>query len=89
MAAASLEQAVATIVEAAAPSAPPSSREAAAALLAQVRKGREKERKKQQINSDLREKALNAVIDQSTFSIHSLLIEKEAEEMADYLGHML
>jgi len=35
--ASSLEQAVATIVEAAAPAAPPSSREAAAALLAQVR----------------------------------------------------
>ena len=36
----SLEQAVATIVEAAAPAAPSSSREAAAALLAQVRRER-------------------------------------------------
>ena len=47
------------------------------------------ERKKRQINNDLRDKVLEAVIDQSTFSIHPLLIEEEAEEMAHQFGHML
>ena len=45
--ASSLEQAVATIVEAGAPAAPPSSREAAAALLAQVREDEEKKRERE------------------------------------------
>jgi trigger factor len=47
------------------------------------------EKKKQHVNDELREKALDAVIEQSTFVIHSLLIEEEAEEMAHQLGHML
>jgi trigger factor len=47
------------------------------------------EKKKRQINNELREEVLNAVIDQSTFSIHPLLIEEEAEEMAHQFGHML
>jgi len=47
------------------------------------------EKKKRQINSDLRDEVLDAIIDQSTFSIHPLLIEEEAEEMAHQFGHML
>ena len=40
------------------------------------------ETKKRKISDDLREKAMDAVIEQSTFTIHPLLIEEEAEEMA-------
>lgn len=47
------------------------------------------EKKKRQISNDLRDKVLDAIIDQSTFSIHPLLIEEEAEEMAHQFGHML
>ncbi len=46
-------------------------------------------KKKQHVNDELREKVLDAVIEQSTFVIHSLLIEEEAEEMAHQFGHML
>jgi trigger factor len=47
------------------------------------------EKKKRQITNELREKVLDAIIDQSTFAIHPLLIEEEAEEMAHQFGHML
>ncbi len=47
------------------------------------------ERKKRQITEELRDQALNAVIEQSKFSIHPLLIEEESEEMAHQFGHML
>lgn len=47
------------------------------------------EKKKRQITNELREKVLGTIIDQSTFSIHPLLIEEEAEEMAHQFGHML
>lgn len=45
--------------------------------------------KKRTIENELREKALDAVIEQSTFVLHPLLIEEEAEEMLHQLGHML
>jgi len=45
--------------------------------------------KKRTIENELREKALDAVIEQSTFVIHPLLVEEEAEEMLHQLGHML
>ena len=47
------------------------------------------EKQQQHANDELREKVLNAVIEQSTFVIHPLLIEEEAEEMAHQFGHML
>jgi trigger factor len=47
------------------------------------------EKKKQRVNDEMREKVLNAVIEQTTLVIHPLLIEEEAEEMAHQFGHML
>ncbi len=45
--------------------------------------------KKRRIRDELREKVLNAVIDQSQITIHPLLIQEEAEEMLHQLSHML
>jgi len=45
--------------------------------------------KKRRIREELREKILNAVIDQSKVTVHSLLIDDEAEEMLHQLEHML
>lgn len=47
------------------------------------------ESKKRRINDELREKAVNSVIEQSTFVIHPLLIEEEVEEIAHQMGHAL
>ncbi len=47
------------------------------------------EGKKRRITEDLREKILNAVIDESQFTIHPVLVDEEAEEMAHQFGHML
>ncbi len=46
-------------------------------------------RKKRSIDEGLREKALSAVIEQSTFVIHPLLIDEEVHEMEHQMGHML
>jgi len=45
--------------------------------------------KKRRIREELREKVVNAVIDQSKVSVHTLLIDDEAEEMLHQLEHML
>ncbi len=47
------------------------------------------ENKKRKITEELREKALDTLIEQSTFVLHPLLVEEEAEEMAHQFGHML
>ncbi|GCE10476.1 trigger factor [Tengunoibacter tsumagoiensis] len=47
------------------------------------------ESKKRSSNETLRENAINALIEQSTFTIHPVLIEQEVEEMAHQFGHML
>jgi trigger factor len=47
------------------------------------------ENKKRQNNDALRDKVINAVIEQSTFVVHPLLIEEEAEEIAHQMGHSL
>jgi trigger factor len=47
------------------------------------------ERKKRSIREDLREKAVSALIEQSTFTIHPLLIHEEVHEMMHQFGHML
>jgi trigger factor len=47
------------------------------------------ENKKRTIREELRENALNAVIEQSTFSVHTALIDNEVDEMFHQLGHML
>jgi trigger factor len=47
------------------------------------------ENKKRSIRDALREKALSAVIEQSTFTVHSALIDDEVEQMYHQLGHML
>jgi len=44
--------------------------------------------KKRRINSDLRDKVLSAIIEQSHFVIHPLLVEEEVEEMLHRSGHM-
>lgn len=46
-------------------------------------------RKKNALEEELREKALGAVIEQSEFVIHPLLIEEEVAEMEHQFGHML
>ncbi len=47
------------------------------------------ENKKRRINDELRDKVINAVIEQSHFVIHPLLIEEESENMIHQFGHML
>ncbi|MBE3558239.1 MAG: trigger factor [Ktedonobacteraceae bacterium] len=47
------------------------------------------ENKKRRIRDDLREKVLNAVIEQSKFTLHPLLIDEEVDEMIHQLTHML
>jgi trigger factor len=47
------------------------------------------ERKKRKNTEELRDHVLNAVIEQSTFTIHPLLIDEEVEEMEHQFGHML
>jgi trigger factor len=46
-------------------------------------------RKKRELEEELREKVLGAVIEQSEFVIHPLLIEEEVAEMEHQFGHML
>jgi trigger factor len=45
--------------------------------------------KKRRIRDELREQAINAVIDQSKITIHPLLIQEEAEDMLHQLSHLL
>ena len=47
------------------------------------------ENKKRTIRDELREKAINAVIEGSTFTIHPLLIDEEVHDMIHQFGHML
>jgi trigger factor len=47
------------------------------------------ERKKRSIRDNLRETVLKAVIDQSAFNLHPLLIDEEAEEMMHQFSHAL
>ncbi|HZR43694.1 MAG TPA: trigger factor [Ktedonobacteraceae bacterium] len=47
------------------------------------------ESKKRRINDELRENVLNAVIEQSTFSIHPILIDEEVENLEHQFSHML
>ena len=47
------------------------------------------ENKKRAIRDELRDKVINAVIDQTTFNIHPLLIEEQAEDMLHQFSHML
>lgn len=47
------------------------------------------ERKKRRINTELRDKILNAVIDESHFVIHPLLIEEEVDAQLHNAGHVL
>ncbi len=45
--------------------------------------------KKRRIRDELREKAINAVIEQSQITVHPLLIQEEAEDMLHQLSHLL
>jgi trigger factor len=47
------------------------------------------ENKQRRIRDELRETVMNAVIEQSTFTIHPVMIQEEAEEMAHQFSHML
>lgn len=47
------------------------------------------ESKKRRIRDELREKVVDAVIDQSHFTLHPLLINEEAEDMLHQFSHML
>jgi len=47
------------------------------------------ERKKRSIREELREKAVNALIEQATFTIHPLLIHEEVHSMMHQFEHML
>ena len=47
------------------------------------------ENKKRSVRDGLRDKVLNAVIEQAQITIHPLLIEEEVEEMEHRLSHML
>ena len=47
------------------------------------------ENKKRRVRDELRDKVLNAVIEQAQITIHPLLIEEEVEEMEHRLSHML
>jgi trigger factor len=45
--------------------------------------------KQRRIRDELREKALQTVIDQSTITIHPLLVQEEVDEMVHQFSHML
>ena len=47
------------------------------------------ESKQRRIRDDLREKVVNAVIEQSKITLHPLLVHEEAEEMLHQLSHVL
>jgi len=47
------------------------------------------ERKKRTIRDELREKAVNALIEQATFTIHPLLVHEEVHAMMHQFEHML
>jgi trigger factor len=47
------------------------------------------ENKKRRINNELRDKVVEAVIEQAQVSIHPLLVQEEAEEMLHQLSHLL
>ena len=47
------------------------------------------ENKKRRINDELRDKVINAVIEQSQITIHPLLIQEKAERMLHQLSHLL
>jgi trigger factor len=47
------------------------------------------ENKKRTIREELREKALNALVEQSTFTIHPALVDEQVDEILHQLGHML
>ncbi|GHO68987.1 trigger factor [Ktedonobacter sp. SOSP1-52] len=47
------------------------------------------ENKKRRIREELRDKALDAVIEQSSFTLHPLLIDEQAEEMLHQFSHLL
>jgi trigger factor len=47
------------------------------------------ESKKRRNRDELRDKIVDALIEQSTFSIHPLLIDEQAEDMLHQFGHML
>jgi trigger factor len=47
------------------------------------------ESKKRRNNETLREQVVNAVIEQSTITLHPVLIKEEAEEMMHQMSHML
>ena len=47
------------------------------------------ENKQRRIRDELREKVLNAVIEQSHFTIHPMLIQEETEEMMHQFSHLL
>ncbi len=47
------------------------------------------ENKQRRIRDELRETVMNAVIEQSKFTIHPVMIQEEVEEMAHQFSHML
>ena len=47
------------------------------------------ENKKRHIRDGLREQVLNAVIEQSTFTLHPVLIDEQVEDMVHQFSHML
>jgi len=47
------------------------------------------ESKKRRIRDELREKVVNAVIEQSQITVHPVLVQEEAEEMLHQLSHLL
>jgi trigger factor len=47
------------------------------------------ENKKRQANTELRDKIVDAIIEESKFTIHPLLIDQQAEEMLHQFSHML
>ena len=47
------------------------------------------ENKKRSIRDELREKVVNAVIEQSQVTVHPVLVKEEAEEMMHQLSHLL
>lgn len=47
------------------------------------------ENKKRTIREDLREKALNELVEKSTFVVHPALVDEQVDEIIHQLGHML
>jgi len=47
------------------------------------------ENKKRRVRDELREKVIDAVIDQAQVAIHPMLVQEEAEEMLHQLSHLL